>query len=595
MKLFKLLQSGRVAGSLALALAFLSATTTARANVYATDIQVNGNLTNANVAPGSPVSITYRLNQTADRGVTVNILQGNTVVKTITGGTNMGLNSVSWTSVAAGTYSVSITAAATGFPIWTQISIDTNAGMPAYAPQGIDVDKNANSPYYGRVIMGCSYSDTGNHNPFVPAFARKDGLYKMNADGTYADEGGYGDAGYTEDNNGDPPTAGQMPDSFGLNPYIIRIGDDDRIYWCDNTVIGAIVACDMQATTNQSVIVLNNGNYASNLDLSYLVNDGGNGIQQFDVTGTTTTNPAVWLADSDDSPNWGIWMFHMVGGAADPKDNEGTQAVSAGSSSDLYEASGGCMIDTNLDIFVSSGPTSAAVGVLQTMLYSKWRGGVLPPENSGESFTYGKTSGQVSWGDQVASYTDFSWEAIQDTVINNRTNPTMAALPMAKGDNNGNGGGIKVIKVANGAVVTVTNGSGAVIQSLTNIDWGNAYTCAAWDNVGNLYAASTTTNCWRVWSPPGTNQATTLAVATVQVLTPPDITGIALNGTTVTIDFTGGTNDPASAFTLISSGTVVPLNAYASVTNATITKVGSGVFQATATVNGSTRFYRLER
>ena len=51
---------------------------------------------------------------------------------------------------------------------------------------------------------------------------------------------------------------------FGFNPYIIRIGDDDRIYWCDNSAIGAIVACDMLATTNQSVIVLNNGNYAAN-------------------------------------------------------------------------------------------------------------------------------------------------------------------------------------------------------------------------------------------------------------------------------------------------------------------------------------------
>ncbi len=41
-------------------------TSSADANVYATDIQVNGNLTNATATNGVPVSITYRLNQTAD-------------------------------------------------------------------------------------------------------------------------------------------------------------------------------------------------------------------------------------------------------------------------------------------------------------------------------------------------------------------------------------------------------------------------------------------------------------------------------------------------------------------------------------------------
>ena len=588
MKLFKPLQSVRVAGSLALALALISSATTARANVYATDIQVNGSLTGTNASEGSPVPITYRLNQTADRGVTVNILQGTNVVATTNGGTNMGLNSVSWTPTSAGTYSVSITAAATGFSNWTQISVDTNAGMPAYAPQGIDVDKNTNSPYYGRVIMGCSYSDTGNFNPFVPAFARKDGLYKMNADGTYADEGGYGDAGYTEDNYGDTPTTGQMPDSFGFNPYIIRIGDDDRIYWCDNSAIGAIVACDMLATTNQSVIVLNNGNYAANPNLSYLGNNGGYGVQQFDVTGTTTANAAVWLADTEDYPNWGIWMFHMAGGVADPADTEGTQAVIQSATSDLSKgSSGGCMVDTNLDIFVSQN-TPNNDPVLRTMEYTNWNRGVLPSKNGGSNYSYGKATNQVFWG---VGTSDNTFCGVLDTVINSRTHPTMVALPMTAGASS-TAFGIRVLKTANGSVVSVTNG--ATVQTLTNLDDANQYTCAAWDNVGNLYAASTTTNCWRVWSPPGTNQATTLAVATVLVTgspTPPDITSILLNGTNVTINFTAGTNDAASAFTLISSATVngIYTNNAASITG------GSGSYQATAGTNGSTQFYQLIR
>jgi len=90
----------------------------------------------------------------------------------------MGLNTVSWTPSSSGSYSVSITAAATGFSTWTQISIDTNPGMPAFYPFGLAVDKNATSPYYGRVLVGCAIADTGKVNPFCPPFTRQDGISK---------------------------------------------------------------------------------------------------------------------------------------------------------------------------------------------------------------------------------------------------------------------------------------------------------------------------------------------------------------------------------------------------------------------------------
>jgi hypothetical protein len=66
-----------------------------------------------------------------------------------------------------------------------------------------------------------------------------------------------------------------------------------------------------------------------------------------------------------------------------------------------------------------------------------------------------------------------------------------------------------------GTVVQLENNLGAVTQTLTNIDAGNWYSCAAFDNLGNLYAASTTTNYWRVWSPPGANTNTTTATVTL--------------------------------------------------------------------------------
>jgi hypothetical protein len=566
-------------------LVFISAATTLHANVYATDIKLNGSLYSITNASASPVIITYRLNQAATAGVTINILQGSTQVAAINGGTAMGLNTVSWTPAGAGTYSVSITARADGFPIWTQISVDTNAGMPAFYPQGIDVDKNTGSPYYGRVIMGCA-TDEGSAPSSVPLAAQKTGLYKMNADGTQADEGWYGNAGYTNDDGGDTPVAGQMPDSSGNNPCVIRIGDDDRIYWCDNSYLGAVIACDMQATTNQ--IVINEEGYADNPDFS----DLNAGFREFDVTAAATANAAVWLCDNDSLPNWGIWMYHMAGGAADPKDTVGTQAVYAGAGSDLAEGSvGGCMVDANLDIFVSQNPPGNDV-IFGIMDYTNWNRGVLPPEAGGFNYALGKANGQVLWDIGIS---DSAFCGIGDTVINSRTNPTMVALPMALDQDRGNTAfGIRVLNTANGSVVSVTNG--ATVQTLTNIDSANYYTCAAWDNVGNLYGASTTRFLWRVWSPPGSNQATTVAVAQVIIPTEFAITGITASPTTpgcatVAITFTATGNLAPSAFRLISSPTVK--GAYTVVADATIAG-GSGAYQATFS-NCSTEFDKSEQ
>jgi len=561
---------------------FLTATT-ARANVYATDIQLNGSLASINAPVGNAVSITYRLNQAATAGVTVNILQGNTVVATMSGGTSMALNSVSWTPLTAGTYSVSITAGATGFPIWTQISVDANAGMPAYYPLGIDVDKNTSSPYYGRVIMGCAIHNGS--DPVVPVAAQMTGLYKMNADGSQADEGWYGNAGYANDDAGDPPVPGQMPDSDGNNPFIIRIGDDDRIYWCDNSALGAIVACDMQATTNQTVI--NEEGYDGNPDYSHLAV----GIQQFDVTGTGTGKGAIWLCDID-TLNWGVWMYHMAGGMADPRDTEGTQAVFAGASSDLrLGSSGGCMIDANLDIFVSQNCSSGSPA-FRTMEYPAWNGGVLPPEAGGFNYAEGRATGQVVWG---AGASDNTFCGVRDTVINSRTQPTMVALPMALdagGDNTVYG--IRVLNTADGSVVSATNG--AAVQSLTNLDFLHQYTCAAWDNVGNLYGASPTPLYrWRVWSPPGPNTATTAAVARIVVPTAFAITSVTASPGSfgcaiVTITFTAPGNLDPPAFTLMGAATVN--GAYTPVAGASVTG-GAGVYQATATVCSSAQFFEI--
>lgn len=327
MKIFKPLQSCRVAASLAFALAFQSATTTARANVYATNIKLNGSLSSITIAPGGTVNIAYILNEPATAGVTINILQGNTVVDTISGGTNMGLNTVPWggtnsagTPVGLGAYSVSITAAATGYTNWTKTSLDSTNNVAVY-PQGIAVDNNTNSPYYGRVMVGCA--STGSEH----GVAQNCGIYKMNADGSPADEGTFGYGGYTTNDAG-TPTTGAMNSGGGYNPWRLRIGDDDRLYMFDYSSEGAVIAFDMQVTTNQ--IVIKESGYSGNP----YYDSFSAGLDNFDITFTTTTNAAVWLC-SDDPINFGLWYWHMTNGAANTNDTVGTWAVQAGPTSDL--------------------------------------------------------------------------------------------------------------------------------------------------------------------------------------------------------------------------------------------------------------------
>ncbi|HZM03911.1 MAG TPA: FlgD immunoglobulin-like domain containing protein [Candidatus Saccharimonadales bacterium] len=598
-KLRPLLSPLAFAGTLFIAL--FSAPQPVHANVYATDIKFNGSLQGVSTPQGASTSIRYLLNEPATLGVTVNILSGTNVVRTLAiapgaSGALRGANVVVWDGkdssahlVALGTYKVSITAATAGFTNWTQTSIDTNAGMTAFFPLGIDVDRNTNSPYYGRVVMGCAALGT-NASQMI-------GLYKMNADGSQADEGWYGNAGYTNDDALDAQVAGQFANSGGYDPMKIRIGDDDRIYWVDNSSKGAVIAADILATTNQ--IVINESTTLNNPDAGDISASTDAGFQEFDVTGTTTTNAAVWLPDND-YPSWGIWMYHLTNGAVDPNDVYGTQVVETQTGDVALVTSGGCMVDNNLDVFVGQDRNNENA-VYDAMVFTNWNMGVLPPDDSNGStafsFVMGSAPGQVEWGYGNAvnstSATDPTFEGVRDVVINSRNNPTMVAVPMSKGSQNGNGGGIRVLNATNGFLISVTNG--ASVQTLTNIDWNQAYTCAAWDNVGNLYGASTTRNLWRAWSPPGTNQATTVAVATVHVVQPPTLpflSSITDSGSTVTIHFTGSANDPASDFGLQGSTNVQ--GPYLPVSGAVVTG-SAGVYSVSTATNGATQFYRISR
>src|ERR1035437_6188148 len=174
---------------LAIALALTSLTWSARANVYATNIKVNGSTNSPSVFAGNNVIISYILNEPASAGVTIKILSGSTVIRSLAmaagnPGSLRGANTVTWDGknnagnpVAGGDYSCSITAAAAGYAVWTQTTDDANPGNQIWQPWGLAVNQNTNSFYYGRVFVANSH--TG-----APL-----GFNKLNADGSAAEEG----------------------------------------------------------------------------------------------------------------------------------------------------------------------------------------------------------------------------------------------------------------------------------------------------------------------------------------------------------------------------------------------------------------------
>jgi hypothetical protein len=614
-----------VCKALAVGLAFFASAPAARANVYATDIKVNGSLYGVTNSTSSPVTISYHLNQAATLGCTVLILSDGATVATIDGGTNMGLNTVMWGEtndagalVPGGTFSISITASAAdlsdGTTNWVQITSDSTNTIVNY-PLGIDVDKNTNSPYYGRVVVGNATDGVTNFDDVdgvTYSASLSCGLYKFNADTTPADEGAFGYANYTTNDNGDL-SVGEMSTNgqdyhTNSTPGIIRIGGDDRIYFVDGSGTGAVVATDMEATTNQMVICAGPGGLTNGLESSIgypnclnsyancpsggMLNGGwGLGFLEFDVAGFDTGHSAIYLGDFQDLPNAGVWMWHLVNGASDPNDTMGTQAVAIGTNygvaDEIAIIPAGFSVDDNLDIVISQVPTYPFQYIYRGLPpinscfeWTNWNGGVLPPGARGGAFA---EATNAAW---AAGSNVFYIDGANDTVINSRSHPTMVAMAAIFSSFPYATSGIGFAGIG---VLNATNGS-----LIYNIDEANLYTSAAFDAVGNVYGCSTTANNWSAFSPPGASTNTTFAVATITITAPisPVITSISLVGGTVTIAFSDATDSPASAYTL-QTASVLP-GPWTAVLGASASG-SSGTYSISTTTSGAAEFYRISR
>src|SRR4051794_31075582 len=177
---------------------------------------------------GQNVTLSYLLNENATGGVGVSILNAsNSVVRTISGGTALGLNQVVWdgkdnsnNNLPSGNYSFRVTSTGDTRAAWTQISTDSTLNN-FELPRGVAVNTNPNSPYYGRV-----YVSNPRTNPTGAGRTMGDGLYMLNSDlsdtGIPGGTGPYtGGVDWTTDGTG------------GVGPFRLQVGSDDSVYITD--------------------------------------------------------------------------------------------------------------------------------------------------------------------------------------------------------------------------------------------------------------------------------------------------------------------------------------------------------------------------
>ncbi|MDB6056400.1 MAG: hypothetical protein JWO95_244, partial [Verrucomicrobiales bacterium] len=310
----------------------------ANANVYATNLRVNHSTNNAAISSANSVEISYILNEAASGGVTFQILSDTNVIQTFeflagTPGAVRGTNSVLWNGtdddgdpVAEGLYSVSITARATGFQIWTQTTDDTNVGNFVFEPRGIAVNQNTNSPFYGRVFVGNAHaSGAASDKPGANV-----GILKLNADGSGADEGVFSTGGYS--------WAGDF-----YSPWKIEVSADDKVYINDWNALteGIIIAFDQEISPNRQII----------LDDDNWPNGGFADLSGPYVTGSGT-NTQLWTADvsTNFGGSVGIVGFNVDTNGAVADDDTGFTAVAA-TNSDLDMAPYDVALDRSGNIY----------------------------------------------------------------------------------------------------------------------------------------------------------------------------------------------------------------------------------------------------
>jgi hypothetical protein len=544
--------------ALALGLSLLAAS--AHANVYPTNIKLNGTQTNLIAIQGVGVAISFVLNEKATLGVRVDILAGSNVVRTMSfsggsAGTERGPNTVTWDgkdrnsiAVAPGAYGVRVTASAS-HTNWTQITSDSaDANTYVCAGNGIAVDQNSSSPYYGRILV----ANSANNPPFTdpPNVA---GILKFNADTSAAEEG--------------INSAGQ--DGFNwtgeyLNPWKVNVSGDDYAYVSDLANGGQVCRWDPTISSNAFMQVLRTDNQPAGASLSGPAILGAG------------TNAQLWMVDTSGAQN-AIVRWQLATNGACELNDRGLAVVGLGTN--LSASPSALALDPAGRIFACvpvMDPGNLAQRVFRFPAYDPSTNGNLVETNADWAVGTGDDTSMGASGiavDPTGRYVAVTFEA------------AIAWGVFYSGNT-------KILSASDGSLVANLD-LGVEIGGLSD----HSDTACAWDAVGNVYYVDNNAARWRAVSPPGTNQATTAALGLVQVIAlppyPPEIRSIETAAGTVTIEFDASTFDTPSRFGVIGAANVT--GPYTANSNATITAVGPGQFRATLPKTETMQYYRIQR
>ena len=212
--------------SVALAIAALASRPT-YANVYASQLS-----TDDSISGSTGGTFQYLLNEPADSGVSLRIIRGSdgTVVRTISGPTKQGMNTVTWDgkddsgeAVPNGTYTFEVAASDDGHTAWERIN-PVDPQNVFHRPRGVLIQKDQASPNFGRIYIIQGRRNSVNRTKVIESLNVFKGVYFMSADGTWW--GNSLDTAYPELN---------MSFVFASNddsPIALNFGPDGRVYSC---------------------------------------------------------------------------------------------------------------------------------------------------------------------------------------------------------------------------------------------------------------------------------------------------------------------------------------------------------------------------
>jgi hypothetical protein len=417
---------------------------------------------------GQNVTLSYLLNENATGGVGVSILNAsNSVVRTISGGTALGVNQVVWdgkdnsnNNLPSGNYTFRVTSTGDTRAAWTQISTDTTLNN-FELPRGVAVNTNANSPYYGRV-----YVSNPRTNATAAGRAMGEGLYMLNSDlsetGIAGGTGPYtGGVDWTLDGTG------------GTGPFRLQVGPDDSVYVTDWS--------DTHSGLWQAPAHLG-GAWTEVLDSSQCRSGTGatnvhGSISDVVITGTGA-NRKLYTADEDLGP--GDILYYNIGtdpvftedAALDPN-HSGVFFNNVNSKADA----GGGAGNWNINFF-----NSIAVDKRGDFWYSQNRSGGT---DVASLVRIDPATGHINWNslttlgspDPLRGLQGMAYDPLND-LLALVTNITTT------------GGNIIIFDPVAQAILTQF-----AFGSTTNTD-------VAFDNAGNLYVGNRSAERVRVWSPP---------------------------------------------------------------------------------------------